>query len=179
MIIALDPGKQCLGWSATIAGKLTACGLLRTQQPDLGGIVADYWEQLQPSVPIKPRIVVVERMSHYPNARRTPAAMHATVADLLDLTAVSAALAGRLCPGQWRFASPAEWKGQTPKEIHNKRVLAALTAEEKIAFEADINLVPQSLRHNVIDAVGLNLWAVGRMRARKETQTLWAVKKSA
>jgi hypothetical protein len=52
-----------------------------------------------------------------------------------------------------KLVFPGLWKGQVPKDIHNRRVLAKLTPEER-------SLVPQD--HNAIDSVGLLLWALGR-----------------
>jgi hypothetical protein len=48
---------------------------------------------------------------------------------------------------------PGQWKGQVPKDIHNRRVLAKLTPAERA-------LVPND--HNAIDATGLLLWALER-----------------
>lgn len=54
---------------------------------------------------------------------------------------------------------PREWKGQVPKTIHNARVRARMTVGE-ISLLPDL---PKSKMHNVIDAVGLGLWRLGRM----------------
>lgn len=75
------------------------------------------------------------------------------------------------CGGQWEQAfKDAElhhrdapgWKGQTPWEIHNRRVLAALTPKEREQIEC-LEL-PDSKAHNVIDAVGMGLWVYGRIK---------------
>lgn len=80
--------------------------------------------------------------------------------------------------------TPEKWKGGVPKEIHHPRVYLALSAvEKKLAapfLYADMawrlpdydrpayvpgirgKSVPESKRHNVLDAVGLGLWAAGR-----------------
>jgi hypothetical protein len=52
-----------------------------------------------------------------------------------------------------RLVYPGQWKGQVPKDIHNRRVLAKLTPEERA-------LVPND--HNAIDATGLLLWSLER-----------------
>lgn len=57
---------------------------------------------------------------------------------------------------------PAAWKGQTKKPIQNKRDMARLdSAERKIWAKATKGLAA-SKKHNVTDAVGIGLWAVGR-----------------
>ena len=57
---------------------------------------------------------------------------------------------------------PRTWKGTVPTPVHNKRVLAALTPEE-------LALLPRRPRakdvdHNCVDAVGLGLWKLRRLR---------------
>jgi hypothetical protein len=55
-----------------------------------------------------------------------------------------------------RLVEPREWKGQVPKKIHNARVLAAMTGEEKARMTYK--------NHNVIDAIGIGLWFMRRMK---------------
>jgi hypothetical protein len=47
---------------------------------------------------------------------------------------------------------PREWKGQVPKDVHHARLVKTLTPEEMAMVEAS---APPSLRHNVLDAVGI------------------------
>jgi hypothetical protein len=58
-----------------------------------------------------------------------------------------------------RTVYPSQWKGQVPKKIHNGRVLAKLD-------QAELSLIPklpETKLHNVIDAIGLGLFALGRI----------------
>ena len=71
---------------------------------------------------------------------------------------VTAIRLGRLIeasrPVRLTLVTPGQWKGQVPKDIHNRRVLAKLTpAEATLASNLD---------HNGIDALGLLLWALER-----------------
>jgi len=50
---------------------------------------------------------------------------------------------------------PREWKGQVPKDVHHARLVKTLTPEEMAMVEA---AAPPSLRHNVLDAVGIGQW---------------------
>jgi hypothetical protein len=79
--------------------------------------------------------------------------------DLIQLVGVEGAIAGMLAPVKAVGFTPRQWKGQVPKEIHNKRILAALSPEEKEAIEE----CPASLLHNVIDSIGVGLFYLGRM----------------
>lgn len=60
------------------------------------------------------------------------------------------------------YVKPASWKGQVPKEIHHPRIYAALRPEEqKILYDTGLAMA-DSKRHNMVDAVGLGLYSVGR-----------------
>jgi len=86
-------------------------------------------------------------------------------ADPNDLIALSVVV------GEWKeylgqqgaeveLVTPKSWKGSVPKKIHNARVLSLLTKKE-------VALLPKRTRakdydHNLLDAVGLGLWRMGR-----------------
>lgn len=52
-------------------------------------------------------------------------------------------------------ASPAEWKGQVPKQIHQARMRKRLAGREVEIFDR--------VGHNARDAIGLVLWHLGKM----------------
>ena len=53
---------------------------------------------------------------------------------------------------------PSKWKGTVPKEIHQKRILAA----EGIDVDAPIfQGIPKSMRTHVVDGIGLARWVQG------------------
>lgn len=79
--------------------------------------------------------------------------------DLLALAGVDAAIAAHMHLGAISYA-PSEWKGQVPKDVMGKRILARLTDEERALVMA---VKPASKRHNTIDAVGLGLHHLGRL----------------
>lgn len=78
--------------------------------------------------------------------------------DLVDLAFSAGRLVGNAT--NLRTVRPREWKGQLPKNVHHARVRKALSAAELAVLDA-CN-VPVSKRHNVLDAVGLGLWALRR-----------------
>jgi len=57
---------------------------------------------------------------------------------------------------------PHVWKGSVPKPIHNQRVLRTLSSDEL----ARVPLRPRAKTpdHNCIDAIGIGLWKLGRLR---------------
>lgn len=80
--------------------------------------------------------------------------------DLINL-AISAGIAIGSC--QWRLVTrylPCQWKGQTPKAIHNRRTLKKLTPEERAVYDACT--VPAGRKHNIIDAIGIGLHHLNR-----------------
>ncbi len=79
-------------------------------------------------------------------------------ADLIELAGVDGALAALITAGKTTGYLPQRWKGQVPKEIHHKRILAKLSETEKAAIEP----TPASLLHNVYDAIGIGLFHLGR-----------------
>lgn len=62
-----------------------------------------------------------------------------------------------------QLPTPHAWKGTVKKHIHNARVLKALTERERVMVLGVITKLPKAYRHNVIDAVGIGLWALQRM----------------
>jgi hypothetical protein len=141
-ILAIDPSKpgNHTGWAQFTGGLLVACGLHEL-------VCAD------PSKVAGADIVVIELPQIYPGVRNE---------DPNDLISVARAV------GQWEqeaarqgaqtcLVRPREWKGQTPKAIHGQRTRERLSSLEAV-------LVPPGTRHDVIDAIGLGLWYLGRLQ---------------
>ena len=94
--------------------------------------------------------IVVELPRSYPGSRVNPG-------DLITLAYRAGQVVGR-CRGAFtkvRTLFPADWKGQTPKRVMNQRVLARLDEAERAAVAM--------MDHNVLDAVGIGLWHLGRL----------------
>lgn len=74
--------------------------------------------------------------------------------DLLLLSGVAGMIVGGF---NWRKVysyKPKEWKGQVPKEIHNERIRKRLPK----TITTQLDYIPKSYRHNVVDACGLALF---------------------
>lgn len=54
---------------------------------------------------------------------------------------------------------PSAWKGQVPKDVHHRRIVAKLSPAEASRVASRLERVAESKRHNVLDAVGLAKWA--------------------
>ena len=58
------------------------------------------------------------------------------------------------------LVSPKRWKGSVPKMVHNDRIKDRLAEDERSLITQ--SKVPTGKRHNLIDAVGIGLWRLGR-----------------
>lgn len=149
MLVAIDPGLQT-GWAIWGIDGLVDCGLgdPRTSRSHVVtsragvDVIDDVW---------------IEYQVIYPRSKARPA-------DILKLT---------LEAGRWvgvystlgvepHLVKPAEWKGQVPKDIHHARVWAELSEDSRLIVDHAVRGVAASKRHNVLDAVGLALWASKR-----------------
>ena len=75
--------------------------------------------------------------------------------DLLQLAGVVGVFSALMSADVRIGVKPREWKGQVPKDVHHKRLLKELNYLETTMIE---EAAPPSLRHNVLDAVGIGLW---------------------
>lgn len=168
-LIAIDPGKHGLGVALFGDGSLIAAKysgalggqphvLLEPLEP-FEQTFAEWRQGLSGSIDS----IVIERPQQYTGAQAGNAE------DISDLTIVVGALVRAVAP----FARgillvlPAQWKGQTPKDITRKRAESALSADEKAGIEVMTwRGEEQNAMHNVWDAIALGLWHEGRILKR-------------
>ena len=81
-------------------------------------------------------------------------------ADIMHLYGVVAAIGSTQL--DFETVQPSTWKGTVPKKIFLERILKCLTDEERQRLPK----LPASKLHNVIDAVGIGLWKLGRLNAK-------------
>lgn len=154
-MISIDPGKSWVYVALWNAGVL--CKTLRWDPLDL-----TQYERA-------PRIVIEK-----PNINKnTP-----NWQSVLDVAWSGALVAGR-CGGNVQHYEPSQWKGSVVKPIHHGRVWAAMTQAERFLFPAEVPDIIQRAKetyartgqvrkydhdwHNNLDAVGLGLFALGRL----------------
>lgn len=169
ILLAVDPGLNGTGWAAFDTGRLVRCGCAtypptadpRREEialPALAGWIA--WELgcLNPKVGVlmieKPQVYRQRLQKGDPN-------------DLIDLAFLAGAVHHSLKASKTELVLPREWKGTIPKTrklgdyIVHKRVLKHLAHGGLEIYEAGLAEVPAKLRHNIADAVGIGLWALG------------------
>lgn len=85
--------------------------------------------------------------------------------DIIQLAAATGSVSRSLDIANKFGVVPVAWKGNVPKPVHNGRVMKRLTEEEKGLMES----CPENLRNNLIDAVGLGLYIIGRAGLKRGT----------
>lgn len=137
-VTAIDPGVQ-QGWARFSGGCMYACGL--GEPPALIGEVVIELPEYRPSQ----------------RDRRVDPNDLITLAVRVGKLAARAEARGLVV----ELVRPTRWKGSVPKRIHHQRIGRALTVEEHAVLNGV--RVADSLRHNVLDAIGIGLWKIGRL----------------
>lgn len=140
-MIAIDPGVQACGvaWFSR-KGELERAEYVHVSS--IGALCSPF-EKL-----------IIEMPRIYPGSGQRKGDLN----DLLDLAAVVGRCEQRLGPLASRRVFPAQWKGQVPKKIMNARVLGKLSPDEQDRIKR-----AGAKTHNVLDAIGIGLWALGRL----------------
>lgn len=153
LFLAIDPGVTT-GWASFANGCLYQCGLGAT------------WARTFQYAPI-----VIEKPQVYPHTGAKEAN------DLIDLAIMVGEYKRELGPDGVELVRPHAWKGNTPKHVHHNRVRRVLLPPEltllgpALEYLAACEKATEGLRkpptgrwHNLLDAVGLGLWKLGRLR---------------
>ena len=177
-LLAVDPSLRSSGVAIFRGGALTSSA--RVTVPKTEAVPAARALRMAQEIAAwasergEARTLACEWPQIYPRTHMRKEQRGADPNDLIGLAGVAGALAGLLAAhaGQRDAAlrvlayRPAEWIGQIPKatrgnpwnSLRGQRIRAALTSDEADA-------VPPS--HDVIDAVGIGLHALGRLRGGK------------
>lgn len=138
MIVTIDPGKLSIAIAVWDRDMLAACSFLKFQN------FTELISHVHAHMYYICSLLVIERPQVYVNSRRDIDAN-----DLIDL-AKTVGVCHLLAP-EVIEVKPAEWKGQVPKRIYQKRILEALTKKELDRVGKLVN------NHNVLDAIGIGL----------------------
>jgi hypothetical protein len=152
--LAIDPGVKILGWALFFDGRLIRAGISETKVrgPHAGAMHA---LTLSGAVPEKVSCVAVELMMSYELKMQK-----GDQNDLIDLASIGSYVAGRFQPDRITYFTPAQWKGQMPKNVSHRRIEDKLFLPER----AVLSTLPtaKTKRHNAMDAIGIGLCDVGR-----------------
>jgi hypothetical protein len=138
-VLAIDPGASYLGFAFAMGGQIIRCGYL----PDIKD--ASFLKVLNT------QICILEKPVQYPGSK-------APRADISDLSLATGRIEALVGAPRTLFWAPYEWKGQTPKAIHQARILSRLSPEEQ-------SQLPDAKGHrgHVIDACGMVLKYLRRL----------------
>ncbi len=179
-LLAIDPGLRDLGAAFFEGDRLAAATLVRN--PNTSGRDVPAWTAIADRVKTRfPQAdeVVLEMMVVRANRRDV------NPDDLMQLVGIVGVLAGLYFPAPAQAVRPEHWKGRKKKRIHHPRIIAALDPNERrlldrwmeerarapyTSLDAYVeacrrcrrNEIPDDPVHNVLDAVGIGLWARGR-----------------
>ncbi len=159
MLLAIDPGENT-GWAVFDVGQLHSCGL---GPPSTG-----------PFIELEEVVIECEQLRG--RSERNPNA-------ILLMARNAGEWFGRFDGlAKVRYVRVADWKGRTPKDINHRRSFAQLAPPELQALVTGCKgMSPRSSpideavraglskadkRANVLDAIGIGLWAVGRSGKR-------------
>jgi hypothetical protein len=159
LLISCDPGLRVLGLAVFYKGDLVHAELVKN--PVLKARGPEAWWGMATAARLKlkdgwlaPDMYVVEvpQVYRFGGASTDPD-------DLIQLAGIGGAVGSIIKPTSARGYYPRQWKGQVPKEIMIKRIETKLASQEVAA----IVKCPPSLRHNVVDAIGIGLFHLGRL----------------
>lgn len=163
----IDPGLVACGyaWVDDVGGKveqLTKAGIVRGDPKfDFSNRIMAIADALLEFMPLCD-VLYVESMRYRPHAKVNPAI-------LLQLNLLAGTCARLVAPGGvLMFVEPQTWKGQLEKDVHHSRIRVTLNEDERRIVE---DIRPKSLAHNALDAVGLCLYATGRLTPKTRTIT--------
>ncbi len=165
-ILAVDPGysfSSGAGWAFFELGRLKYCGLIRPFAPgctseqcifEVLNKFSRQWEELK-GFSMRPLILCLETPVNYSSYSRPM-----NTGPLGEIQFLNGMLTERFKPQKILRPTPQLWKGNKSKENHHPEIIAKLDAYEKKVLSRDLLNIPGAKQHNVIDAIGLGLYAL-------------------
>lgn len=136
-LLAIDPGADT-GWALYRSGLLEQCGL---GEPP----------------PFEVDELIVEKPMIYPGGKSRPN-------DIITLAIRAGEMRGRWPNRPCTYVLPRVWKGGSiSKPVSHARIWARLNQQEAGIASLVIERMAAGKRHNVLDALGIGLYGVGRM----------------
>lgn len=154
-VMSFDPGKHSVAWARFNDGALAEAGLIRFDNghgtPDL--------TQFRATPAWVPTRALIELPQVYGRAGRGG---KGDPNDLIDVAVTVGRIAQAIGPHLTaELVRPRVWKGNVPADVMLARIEKRLDVSE--LHVVDRAPMPKSLKHNVVDAIGLGLWALGRL----------------
>lgn len=159
-MLCVDPGVRGCGVAEFVEGKLVRAAYVKNPSSGRGYAVANSLARtLQKSiVTYHHDIAVIEYPRAYGSVHQK-----GDPNDLLDVAAVGAAVSMLFDPSNIESVFPSDWKGNVPKQKMLVRIFGKLSLVER----AVIQQANKSDMEDVLDAIGIGLWKLGRLTERK------------
>ena len=162
--VGIDPGREALGWAVVDPhGRPVCLGLSRVKEkhalPAALLHTEKVWQPIR-HLPAPFRLVFEMPQVYDKDSKGDPKS-------LIDLAAIVGWMASHLsvlmnCEvREIRTPTPHEWKGGTPKAVHQYRFRSRLLPEDGAELDRMLAAAaPPYLQHNVVDALLLARWGV-------------------
>lgn len=153
-LVSIDPGLRAAGWAHFDDKRLVACGC---SFADVGNGPRQWRAMANELRTVSGcETLVIERMEP-----RT--SMSAAFDALVELTIISGMLADSH-EGELVFLRPSIWTGKFDKTVNHHRIRKRLTQAEEDLVDAVLVGIPPDNHKEVLDAVGIGLYQVRRLR---------------
>lgn len=159
LLVAVDPAVERQALAVYVRGELHGLVRILAGAADGGALLEECRPYLVPVT--ADRRAVIELPQVYPGRRQK-----GDPNDLIEVAAAAGAVGALLSAHGLavRFVRPRDWKGQRPKDVDHARTRAILHASELEIVERVCAGVPRAHRLDLMDAVGIGLWSLGRGR---------------
>jgi len=148
-LVAVDPGKRTIALAVFDQSKKTMIGCQLTVLDGVRNFFIDARRTHTQVLIERPQVYLHQKLKGDPN-------------DLIDVAIAVGQVAEMALANGCTVDSvlPRQWKGQRPKEVDNKVTLDHMFPHERHLLSRCG--VIKSKRHNVLDAIGIGLWKLGR-----------------
>lgn len=167
-LYSCDPGfakTNATGRAEFVDGQLAACGALTPKAVDYIARIEEIalW-MCCPERLLSVDILVIENPKIYPGPQQK-----GDPDDVVLLATLVGMIAGRVPHRELRLPRPQEWKGNVPKDIMLKRITEPRSASRPYGLSPEELAIidgAKGKRDAVLDAVGVGMWALGRINQR-------------
>ena len=156
-LYSIDPGLGGTGWAFWEDGRLMHVGIVHDRAKDdtLAARCEGIVRQLDTQMPVIDDkfvniVMVIEMPQHMASAK----GIAAQAGSVYKLAFLVGYIANAFNDFEVIVTTPMEWKGQLPKDVVQQRVIRRLGVR---------TCVKHNIRSHAWDAVGLGLWANGRL----------------
>ena len=156
--LAIDPGTTRQGWALFGGVQLAECGINCGAAETF--VLKSSVQHLRSFFGVA-RAVIEGQEIH--RGGRFGKVSPATIIRLAQSAGMVAGVLQAITQAPVEFVLPSVWKGGVPKGPHQERIVNALFPKEKEVLDVGLSRIKAKTHHSeVIDAVGIGLWAVGR-----------------